>query len=300
MPPGSWTYPGFSDDVTAAIISALLQERDDAIDDIIDGSETLTSPDINSFTNAQHDHTDAANGGQIPLSAISQSSASSGQVPSWNGSNWVAVTPATAVATTKGDLISHDGSGADRLPVGADGHPLVADAAQSLGLKWGGMLPIGALAVGCNAYRASNLSVSHNTLTTIGFDSEDFDFSTPFHDTSTNNDRMTIPTGWSARYLVYFHIPVYGTSNVGHNLDVFLRKNGSTIKNFGSSLYIQSATDPGGTNRWQNVMGVIELDLSAGDYIDLRIHQYSNDTTAMTILGGATGAYFGIKAVGTS
>lgn len=39
--------------------------------------------------------------------------------------------------TTKGDLIVEDGTNAGRLAVGTNGHVLIADSAQSSGLKWG-------------------------------------------------------------------------------------------------------------------------------------------------------------------
>ena len=38
--------------------------------------------------------------------------------------------------TTKGDILSHDGSASDRLPVGTDGQVLTADSAEALGVKW--------------------------------------------------------------------------------------------------------------------------------------------------------------------
>jgi len=38
--------------------------------------------------------------------------------------------------TTKGDLLTHDGSGHQRLGVGTDGQLLVADSASANGVKW--------------------------------------------------------------------------------------------------------------------------------------------------------------------
>lgn len=52
---------------------------------------------------------------------------------------WVAVAGSGLVnpMTTKGDLIAGAASGvATRLPIGTDGYELVADAAQTLGMKW--------------------------------------------------------------------------------------------------------------------------------------------------------------------
>ncbi len=42
-----------------------------------------------------------------------------------------------AALTTKGDLLTHSGTGGQRLAVAADGHVLTADSAETTGLKWG-------------------------------------------------------------------------------------------------------------------------------------------------------------------
>ncbi len=60
-----------------------------------------------------------------------------------DGAAWVLLNGASAALTTKGDVLGHDGTSVDRLPVGADGQALVADAASPLGLKYDNvMVPI--------------------------------------------------------------------------------------------------------------------------------------------------------------
>jgi len=44
------------------------------------------------------------------------------------------------VLTTKGDIFVHDGSQLQRLPIGTDNQALIADSAESLGVKWGDTL----------------------------------------------------------------------------------------------------------------------------------------------------------------
>ncbi|HET8627455.1 MAG TPA: hypothetical protein VFL91_08545 [Thermomicrobiales bacterium] len=65
----------------------------------------------------------------------------SGQVITWDGSKYHPATPAVGLAdptTTKGDLIARGASAPPtRLPVGADGDVLIADATQATGLRWG-------------------------------------------------------------------------------------------------------------------------------------------------------------------
>lgn len=65
---------------TAANFNAPLQELDDSIEDIRDGSGTLSAPDITSFANAEHDHTDSAGGGLLPFDALDASAETEGHV----------------------------------------------------------------------------------------------------------------------------------------------------------------------------------------------------------------------------
>lgn len=44
--------------------------------------------------------------------------------------------------TTKGDLVVFGASASDRLAVGTDGYVLIADSAQSLGVKWGAVVVV--------------------------------------------------------------------------------------------------------------------------------------------------------------
>lgn len=63
----------------ATTFNTPLQELDDAIENVRDGTLAMSAPDITSFANAAHDHTDAANGGQIPFDAIDTGAATDGQ-----------------------------------------------------------------------------------------------------------------------------------------------------------------------------------------------------------------------------
>lgn len=65
----------------AANFNAPLAELSDAIDDVRDGSLAQSSPQITSFTNSTHDHTDAVGGGRLPPSALDTTGANAGDVP---------------------------------------------------------------------------------------------------------------------------------------------------------------------------------------------------------------------------
>lgn len=89
-------------DANAVNFNGPLQELSNAIDNRADGSTAMPSPAITSFASSQHDHTDAANGGQIPPGALDDTGASAGDVPtvqSGGGVAWQAfrVVPAGAM-----------------------------------------------------------------------------------------------------------------------------------------------------------------------------------------------------------
>ena len=74
-----------TDAMSPAELNLRKQEIEDEFNDRSDGSSALASPAISSFANATHDHSDAANGGQIGVSAIDSGAATSGQVLTADG-----------------------------------------------------------------------------------------------------------------------------------------------------------------------------------------------------------------------
>lgn len=87
-------------------------------------NKTLTTPTIASFTNATHNHTDAAGGGQITDAALS---AAVGATKGGTGQT----------TNAKGDLFVGSGSNTiGKLTVGANRTHLVADSAETTGTKW--------------------------------------------------------------------------------------------------------------------------------------------------------------------
>lgn len=53
-----------------------------------------------------------------------------------------------------------------------------------------------------SARRAANLSCANNTDVTLTLPTEDYDYAFEFHSTTTNSERITIPSGLSGRYLI--------------------------------------------------------------------------------------------------
>lgn len=94
------------------------------------------------------------------------------------------LTNVTTVAQTKGNILVADGTNYDDLAVGSNNQVLIADSAQSLGVKWGNTEQ------SCRVTHSSDQSISNATLTALAFNTDTFD-NGGMHDTVTNNSRIT-------------------------------------------------------------------------------------------------------------
>jgi len=199
----------------------------------------------------------------------------SGGVPTWATSD-DANAIQNAIVDAKGDLISATAADTPaRLAVGANGTVLTADSAEATGLKWATPAPASASYVGCRVYKAgeTNQTISNNTTTAITFDAEDFD-TDAFHNNSTNNSRITIPSGKGGKYL--FTVSGHWDENTTGSRQMYLRKNGSVIVSYqrwGSDGYVGISLSS-------------VMDLVATDYIELIVFQDSGGN--VVILGSST------------
>ena len=171
-------------------------------------------------------------------------------------------TPTISTLTTNGDTIYGTGSGAiARLGIGSTGQVLtVAGGVPSWATPAGG-----ASFTGAGVKKSAVQSISNNTFTVITFDQEDFDTNS-FHDNSTNNSRITIPTGKGGYYLITGLIG-FAANAVGAR-GVTLLKNGTDV----NYLYLQA---PGATS--QPLLAPISYiaAASAGDHFQLTAYQSS-------------------------
>lgn len=111
-----------------------------------------------------------------------------------------------ALADAKGDLAV--ASAADtwaRLAAGADNRILRAASGEATGLKWDGFH-------GCFVYRDTAQSMAKDTNILINMTQERYD-TDGFHDTSTDNTRITIPSGLDGYYLAIGHGSWVANSN---------------------------------------------------------------------------------------
>ena len=179
-------------------------------------------------------------------------------------SGTVTITNSMATAIdAKGDLVV--GTGADtfaRLAVGTNGHTLVADSSTSTGLVWQAPSSTPTF-VGCSLTKTANQSTSNVTLTTISWDSENFD-TDGFHDNVTNNSRITIPSGKAGKYL--FTSIINWNNNATGYREVRFTKNGT------AQSYANIAATP--TGEAGTVITQI-LNLAVADYVEIKAEQSS-------------------------
>jgi hypothetical protein len=126
--------------------------------------------------------------------------------------------------------------------------------------------PAAASFVGCKLTKSVDQAITNVTTTVISFDGEDFDTDS-FHDNSTNNSRITIPSGKGGKYLFVISGNFTGAGTTGH-LQTNMRKNGSAVAAGAANIY------------WKNVTDVVGFAVShileavATDYFEFTV--YSN------------------------
>ena len=167
-----------------------------------------------------------------------------------------------AVVTTKGDLATFSTVVA-RLPIGANNTVLTADSAEATGIKWAA--PASPTYVGASLYKTTVQSINNGSDVTVTWDAEYFD-TNAIHDNVTNNSRLTIPTGYSGKWLVNFS-QSWAAASTGAKWS-YIYKNGSTDV-FGTFWTYTSA----GSQVKQSASCV--LNLTAGDYLTVVVGQNS-------------------------
>jgi len=182
-----------------------------------------------------------------------------GRIPSVEGG----IQP--TLLTTKGDIIVATGNATlVRQGVGANGTVLTADSAEADGVKWA--TPASSAFSGVYLSGTAQQTISATTETAVTWNTEVYDTDS-YHDNSTNNSRITIPSGKSGYYEISIKIQWQENANGGHRT-VYLIKNGSTYAHGGTS------NTPNGTVGI-GVDLVMTINLTAGDYIETKVYQNS-------------------------
>jgi len=176
---------------------------------------------------------------------------------------WAADTAGmTNPMTTTGDTIySSSGSTPARLGIGSTGQVLtVAGGVPTWASAGSGF-------VGCKVNQSTD-TFPHDTQTTINYSTEDFD-TDAFHNTSTNTNRFTVPSGKAGKYLcmnVGMRVPNVNLSDAY----LTLRVNGAEVKRFFPGNFP--------SNGRPSIHNFNVLSLSVSDYVDFAFYQASGST----------------------
>jgi len=181
-----------------------------------------------------------------------------GRIPSVEGG----IQP--TLLTTKGDIIVATGNATlVRQGVGANGTVLTANSAQADGVEWAA--PATGSFVGVLCKKGATQTISNTTDTVLNFSGTDTYDTDAFHDTTTNNSRITIPTGLGGYYLIY-GLNTWDVNATGRRF-CELKKNGTKI-------LTSNGFGPNSTAAPSNMISVV-LNLSAGDYVEYQVWQSS-------------------------
>lgn len=174
----------------------------------------------------------------------------------------------TSPLTTKGDLWGYSTVDA-RLPVGTNNYVLTADSAQTLGVKWAAA-PAPAMH-GCRVYKATSQVISSPSGKVV-FDTEYFD-TDAYHDTATNNTRITIPSNLGGYYLIgaccQWDSVANDTDHAG--IGIMLNNTQTLAKTYSNNAEDASA------GAWAQCVSTV-FNLSVGDYVEINAESDINRT----------------------
>lgn len=125
---------------------------------------------------------------------------------------------------------------------------------------------------GAQAYHDANQSIANATDIVLALNQERKD-TDGYHDTVTNNSRMTIPTGQGGSYIIDGGVR-WDFNNTGQRLAAILL-NGVVIKGISYA--------PASNNSHISITTL--YDLAAGDYVELRVFQDSGGALNVTASG---------------
>ncbi|MDF2555230.1 MAG: hypothetical protein K0R60_1125 [Microbacterium sp.] len=132
--------------------------------------------------------------------------------------------------------------------------------------------------------KSTGQSVGSGGVTALTWDVEQGD-TDAYHSTSSNTDRLTVPTGLGGVFLVGLHIKYAQNATGGRT--AIIQKNGSGI--IDAAFVASSGTDT-------SVFVFVVIAAAAGDYFTG--HAWQNSGSTLNTLDGVTGSTFSITRIG--
>jgi len=195
------------------------------------------------------------------------------------------------VIDAEGDLLVGDAADAvQRLAIGSNAQVLTVDTTVDGKIKWATPASASATFVGCQLEKITSLqSISNATPTAITFNSEVFD-SDGFHDNTTNNSRITIPSGKAGKYLLITQVSF--AANASGVRIIKLYKNGA-------EFMLPQVVDPSPATDYTVVNSTTLVDAAVGDYYQIFAEQTSGGNLNLNnSAGNGVGCFFGATFVG--
>ena len=176
---------------------------------------------------------------------------------------------------TEGDLLVGNASTTlDKLPAGSEGDVLKIVSGVPAWDAGGGS---GGFTTGCKLNLASNFTFN-GSVTTIPWDGADYDTDTMWSGGSAS--RITINT--SGKYAISAALWLVPSTSSTSAVELVLRKNGTTTVSY---RYLSSSSS---AQAWKFITMATELDLTATDYLELRVGSSVNTTDVMASSNGHT------------
>ena len=175
--------------------------------------------------------------------------------------------PKTLTTTTGDTIYASSANTPARLGIGSTGQVLTVTGGVPV---WATPSAGGASFVGCFLTKSTSQAISNGSNTAVTFNQESFDTS-GFHDNSTNNSRITIPSGKAGKYLLTFQTNMDGSSAGGREAN--FTKNGTGIGYYapgsGGTIAITGFWSP-------NISQVV--DAAVSDYFEVKLYQSSGSS----------------------
>lgn len=193
-----------------------------------------------------------------------------------------------SILITEGTEPSAPAAGKQRLYIDSTTHKLKRTDSSGVDVTIEGASS-GATFHGCLATRTTDQTgVVTATDTVVAFNAADISDSDAFHDTVTNNSRITIPTGLDGKYHFSAYVIWDSASATGFRR-VSLRKNGTT-------LFAQQSMAGSSTFYEMQTVSIGPITMAATDYMEVVVHHTSGANRILS--GSVVNMFFGAELVG--